>query len=116
MENIIIPAVVAIFASIATNLIAPLWQWRIEKKRKQLEYKQNLIKKWRDGIPYYDGGGTSLITSSVYASIRPYLSIEARSSIESDRIAMVQGQMRQPFPYIIALDEISRIEKEWELL
>jgi hypothetical protein len=65
-----------------------------------------------------------VLTSSSYASLRPHLSMEAIKKIEDPTLGLVLNRGGAPseshlafrFPLKIFIDEIARIEREWNLI
>ena len=66
-----------------------------------------------------------VLSSSIYASLRPHLSKEAIKKIEDPTMGLVLNRGGVPpsesylayrFPLKIFIDEIARIEREWNLV
>jgi hypothetical protein len=102
---------------IIASLIAPWVQWAVEKRRSKLNYRQELIRKWRKEIEDLALGGKVMFGGTVtYSEIRPHLRKEVRDSLEQPRTFRVPNEARgDNADKAILLDEVARIEKEWGL-
>jgi hypothetical protein len=109
----------------AGGLITIYAQWGIEKRRQKLQARRDLIAKWRlELIPALTStSGTSSAASGskyafmdleAYSSLHPHLSAALRNKLEDGVIRINMGGL--PFPRVAIMDEIARIEKEWQLI
>ena len=117
LTKLIIPAVTGLIAGAIGSLVAPWINWRIEKKRKSIEYKQALIK----DVRYLVDTAESLekiLSSSLWGFIHAHLTKDERHSVSSGRIVHASDWS--------GMDELSmrkqkigvmlyRLEKEWNL-
>jgi hypothetical protein len=104
-----------------TGLLAIWYNWRIEKERQRLTRRRELVDSWRSELLHdwnrWDhltdlGQLTAAITNTAaYASLRPHLSQEFRSRLEG-RQRMLGGG----YPRTHLIEEIGRIEREWNLV
>ena len=117
LTKLIIPAFVGLIAGAIGSLIAPWIHWRIEKKRKSIEYKQSLIKEARHLVDSSDSI-EQILSSSLWGFISANLSKEEKSAVSDSR--------RIDLPAWPGLDALAgrkqaisvmlhRLEKEWNL-
>ena len=116
----VIGGVAGLLAGAIASLIAPWVNWGIEKKRKQLEHRQALIKRWRMVLAHPHFAREHMMRDSDYGALEPLLSAEARTQIGrpfTSHIA-VRGGHGGPgeADHTLLLREIARIEREWGLV
>ncbi len=112
--QVVIPAISGLVSGAIASLVAPWVQWRIERKREKLAYKKEMIRRWREFLDR-DFDETEFSGTAVYSEIRPHLSSETLQSIESDRITIRLGRGGDVIRSLV-LDDITRLEKEWDLI
>ena len=112
--QVVIPAISGLVSGAIASLVAPWVQWRIERKREKLAYKKEMIRRWREFLDR-DFDETEFSGTAVYSEIRPHLSSETLQSIESDRITVRLGRGGDVIRSLV-LDDITRLEKEWDLI
>lgn len=105
-----------------TGGVAGAWlQWLIEKRRKKLDYRTELVKTWRSElIPLVPTaitvGGTepaAFTKTAVYASLRPHLTKDEIGTIEAEGPTIRIGRDIVRRTLIAA---IARIERKWKLV
>ena len=122
---------------VAAGLFSPWANWGIEKRKQRLQRRRELIAGWRlELIPMVASSQDSpeiwtgpkqakVLSSPLYASLRPHLSKEAIKKIEDPTMGLVLSRGGAPpsgsywahrFPLKIFVDEIARIEREWKLV
>ena len=111
--------------------------WGIDKRKHRLQRRRELITGWRlELIPMVASSQDSpeiwagpkqakVLSSPFYASLRPHLSQGAVKKIEDPTMGLVLNRGGVPpsesylayrFPLKIFIDEIARIEREWNLV
>ncbi len=115
--NIIVPAIIGFLTGVLGTLFAPWVNWGIEKRRKKLEYRQELIKSWRKDIDENKG---EIRETATYAAIRVYLLPEEIQRLEppsiGSKITIHLDSRGTDHKKLILLDAVTRIEKEWKLV
>jgi hypothetical protein len=122
---------------VAVGLFSPWAYWGIEKRKKRLQRRRELVTGWRleiipmvassqDLLEIWAGPKQAkVLTSPSYASLRPHLSKEAIKKIEDPTMGLVlnrggalpsESHLAYRFPLKIFIDEIARIEREWDLV
>jgi len=104
----------------AAGLFSSWASWGIENRRQKLSNRRELVQLWRSAlIPMFSNRKRGwneikpeLTASIAYSSLRPQLSHEALSMIETDRTPYV-GEDRY---LTLFINEIGRIEREWHLV
>jgi hypothetical protein len=110
----IVPAVCGLIAGALGSLIAPWVQWGIEQRREKLKYRRNLVEKWRNYIENnFDKG--KINDSVLYSELRPHLSKASRDAVEGSTLTIRSGRGGNVVKSLL-LDDIKRIEKEWDLI
>ena len=89
-------------------------KWGIEKKKMKIEYKQRLIKRWREYIDSYFVQ-TEFNDTVMYSEMRPHLSERTLNAIEKREIRSRPGRGGNIVKSLV-LDDIARLEKEWDLI
>lgn len=107
----------SIFGAIA-SLLAPWSHWGVEKRRGRLEAKRQMIVDWRAAIEQRRGDIKSFRETPSYASLRNHLPEELIQRFESKERVIHKGGRYAGLDYFAVrlLDEIARLEHEWELV
>lgn len=80
------------------------------------EYRRDRIRCWRDAIEGHDWD-TAFGATAWYTEVRPHLKPEIVAQIEAPRTFTVPAEGRGgPAVKYMLLDEVSRIEREWDLI
>ena len=80
------------------------------------KYRRDRIGKWRQAVENHDWR-TPFGATAWYAEVQPHLEPELRRMIETPRMFIVGSEMRDdPAVRYMLLDEISRLEIEWDLI
>ena len=109
----------------AGGIITIYGQWGIEKRRQKLQARREIVSEWRKTLiplliakPETSVGGSAskhtFMDHESYASLRPHLKPELVRKLESSTIHVVLGG--PPFPRNEIIEEIARIEREWQLI
>ena len=114
--DIILTALVGLVGGVIGSLIAPWVQWAVEKRRRQVEYRRELIQSWRAEIEAFDHEANNFGDTAAYSAIRSHLRSEVREAVEKPRTFYVGGGRGDMVKKHKLLDEVARIEKEWELV
>jgi hypothetical protein len=116
-------------------IVAPHVNWGIEKRKQKLEYRRQLIKSWRNMITWvafeYEHRTEEdnrtfvevLQNKEDFFSLRPHLSARAKDFINAAAESRaITGPETKHFanptaPFVATfVNEIARIEKEWNLV
>jgi hypothetical protein len=116
-----------------TSLVAPLVNWKTERKRIDCEhknelekldrqreldertYKRGLILKWRMGIATASPSDLrSALTAGWFEELRPFLSDDVIARFSEPRAVYVAPETPRGFKDVLAA-EVDRIEREWGL-
>ena len=135
--DIVLQYVLPSALGVVAGLFSPWANWGIEKRKQRLQRRRELIAGWRlELIPMVASSQDSpeiwagpkqakVLSSPLYASLRPHLSKEAIKKIEDPTMGLVLNRGGAPpseshlayrFPLKIFIDEIARIEREWNLV
>jgi hypothetical protein len=116
--NWLVPALLGFTGGIIGSLIVPWVQWAIEKRRGKFEYRQEMIKTWREGIDNFNWTDDDFGNSSIYGAIRPHIKPDMIEKFEAQRTFHVppDGGRGTNLQKQWASDEVARIENEWGLL
>jgi hypothetical protein len=116
VEHIVIPIVTGL-VGLVTGLAVPWVKWEIEKRRDQRAQRKKIIEEWRTAVEATDGDLNVLGDGAAYSSLRPLLTAEVRQQVENPRLLIVAdgrgtsvNSKKQKL-----FDEITRIEREWNL-
>jgi hypothetical protein len=112
--QVVIPAISGLVSGALGSLVAPWINWRIEKKREKLAHKRELIRRWREFLSK-DFDQLEFSGTAVYSEIRAHLSGATLESIESNKITVRLGRGGNVIRSLV-LDDIARLEKEWDLI
>lgn len=108
-----------------SGLVAIWYRWRVEREREKLKRRRELIDIWRkelltdwDATIRIGGRNTTyaFMERPAYWSLRNHLSPSFRSQIESTAPAIRVGSNPALHPRTELSEEISRIEREWNLV
>ncbi|PIU56054.1 MAG: hypothetical protein COS87_03310 [Chloroflexi bacterium CG07_land_8_20_14_0_80_45_17] len=110
--TLLLPAILGLIAGVIGSLVAPWVHWGIEKRRQKINYRRQLIKEWREEI---DFDLSSFENKALYSSLRPHLSKETINAIEGNEITIRMGRKGDVIKGLL-LDDIAKIEKEWDLI
>jgi hypothetical protein len=135
--DIVLPYVLTFALGVAAGLFSPWAYWGLQKRKQRLHGRRELVTAWRhelipmvassQDLPEIWGGPkqAKVLSSPCYASLRPHLSKEAIKKIEDPTLGLVLNRGGAPpseshlayrFPLKIFIDEIARIEREWNLV
>src|SRR6476620_2870049 len=123
---------------VAVGLFSPWAYWGFQRRKLRLQRRGELVTGWRlELIPMVASSSQHLpeiwagqkqakvLSSPIYASLRPHLSKAAIKKIEDPTMGLVLNRGGAPpgeshlaylFPLKIFIDEIARIEREWNLV
>lgn len=101
-----------------SSLVAPWANWQIDKHRKKLEYKRELIARWRDmlgsvltNMKHNQGKGYywfQIENHPTFTSLRPHLKTE---SWEEMRTLNDEHEC-----HLFLVKKVGEIEKKWDLI
>lgn len=109
-------AVGGLGTGIVASLLAPWVQWAVEKRRFQLERRQELVDDFRQALADHEGDIREFGGSPEYAALRPYMDPEVVEEWEDHRKFFVTGHRHTEPRRHMLLDEVTRIEQEWGLV
>ena len=95
-------------------MVGYIIKWGIEKKKMKIEYKQRLIKRWREYINS-DFAQIKFNDTVIYSEMRPRLSEITLNAIEKRSIDIRPGRGGNIVKSLV-LDDIARLEKELNLI
>lgn len=129
LDTRIIPAFLGLLAGAISSLIAPWVHWGIEKRKLKLKAREDLIRQAREALECGNHTNEEFRHLSVYSRIRPFLSPQAIEAVEGDpsegapfsqevvHIVMGNGRHSGVNPFRAqVLDELTELEKKWELV
>ncbi len=89
-----------------------------EEKRQELQKRrQERIEEWRSVIRNLDSGAVGFADTDTYSQMKPYLRPEVIKMLEAPRTMTVGIESRGNFANRhTLLDEVTRIEREWDLI
>jgi hypothetical protein len=107
------------------GLLTPFGQWGIEQRRQRLQARRDLVSTWRKTLipllnaePQAEVGTAgyryAFMQNENYASLRPHLRPEVVKQLEGQTVHVVVGDI--PFPRTLIVEEIGRIERQWNLV
>jgi hypothetical protein len=125
MSDTLIAAIVGAVAGIITgsigSLFAPWANWGIEKQKQKLAHRRELVAKWREMVAETSkqtGVNAELYIHSHkdYYSLLPHLRKEGIKA----RTEAIRAVSVKPYPILpilmLILEDIDRIEREWDLV
>ncbi|WP_345525115.1 hypothetical protein [Nocardioides endophyticus] len=109
MTDAIWVALIGVIAGAVGSLAAPWAQWGIEKRRERLTHRRALVSTWRAGLSSWE---MALRRGDEHEHFASYMTTEWYLSLQPH----VAGQLAsaQDVTDFLA-DEISRVEREWDL-
>ena len=136
--NTVLQYVLPFALGVAVGIAGPWAYWGFQKRKLRRQRRGELVTGWRlELIPMVASSSQDLpeiwagpkqakvLSSPIYASLRPHLSKEAVKKIEDPTMGLVLNRGGAPpseshvayrFPLKIFIDEIARIEREWDLV
>lgn len=120
LSKIITPAIVGLLSGALGSLLAPWIHWGIEKRREDRKKKQDLINLWRRYIARSFKWDIFRDTVT-FSQMKPYLSdniikeLDPTEEGESPTVHM-RSVIGEDTLKKRLLDEITAIEKQWELI
>ena len=118
ISDTILVACIGLVSGAIGSLIAPWVKWRIEKRKLIHNRRVELIDNWRSFIEDFDFDNKNFGNTSVYAAMKPYMDVEVIKKFEAQRTLYVTpdgGRGEKLFKHW-ASDQVSKIEKDWELV
>lgn len=117
MEQYVIPALIGLLGGVVGSLIAPWVHWRIEKRRLLYQSRLEFVRAARELLSQ-PPERSELRNAPVYSRLRPYLSDLTREIVESETIhVQIGGRGGGANNYVPSmLDDIRKLEEEWELI
>ena len=117
----IVAAVSAIFGGLLTSVFAPLIKDRLDRRTAELARKRALIEEWRKMLLQVDEAakstgnvGRQLQTHAKFPSLEPHLTEAGRKVVYAANRTVIGGSALA-HPTRVLLEEVARIEKQWEL-
>lgn len=111
----VIGGVAGLASGVVASVIAPWASWRIEKKRRELDRKYELLDRWRTGISEFDSENyKGAFGTEWYETLRPYLSPAVLALTERPRTVVVDPGTGRALRNRFA-EEVDRIEHHWKL-
>jgi hypothetical protein len=110
--TLLLATILGFIAGVIGSLVAPWVHWGIEKRRQKMNYRRQLIKEWREEI---DFDVADFPNKARYSSLRPHLSKETIDAIEGNEITIRMGRKGDVIKGLL-LDDIAKIEKQWDLI
>jgi hypothetical protein len=118
MKEAIISLVSAVIGFIS-GLLVPWVKWEIEKRRRQYDYRKELIAKWKKNLEaaefHSPEGRKAFGSSSEYSSLRAHMTKDVIGRFEAPRTIYAGGGRGDDVRKQMLLDEVSRLEKQWGL-
>jgi hypothetical protein len=103
-----------------SGLLVPWIKWQVEKRKEQLAYRKDAIKSWRLAIESLEfevaDARSNFMSTAAYSSLRAHMSPDAIKKMESPRTVYVAGGRGGHVRNQLLLDEVTRLEKEWQLV
>lgn len=123
---------------VVVGMFSPLAYRGFQERKQRIQRRRELVNGWRlELIPMVASSSPDLpeiwagpkqakvLSSPIYASLRPHLSKEAIKKIEDPTMGLVlnrgdvspsESHLAYRFPLKIFIDEIARIERDWKLV
>lgn len=114
----VLVALIGLVSGTIGSLVAPWVNWGIEKRRLKLERRAKQIVEWRQFIEQFDFSKENFRATTTYAAMRPFMEVESRKLFEAQRTYFVppDGVSDVDLHKLAASDEVSKIERKWELV
>ena len=115
----LIGAVSGLISGTIASLVAPWVRWGIEKKRARNESRRALLAEAREYVTSHLFGGATFAAKPIYRRLKPHLISELVETIENYEEVLDRQDEPGKFPRLFreeVLDEISRLERKWELI
>jgi hypothetical protein len=124
MEEKIILALIGLISGVIGSMFAPWANWGIEKRRKKLEHRKELVAKWREMVAEVaaQAGQDAEKFNSIVQNHKDYFSLapHMKFGIPARELGRIHAELAQKLlwnPHVIYfISEISRLEKEWDLV
>lgn len=113
--EIVVPFVTAVLGFLG-GLLAPWVKSRVAESERRAEYRRRQVKAWRDAILDFEVWNNGFGSTPEYSSLRPHMHPEVVAKFEAPRTIYVGGGRGEDVRKHMLLDEITRIEKEWNLI
>jgi hypothetical protein len=114
---ILLQSVLPAVLTFVVGLSLPWVRWSVEKRRKLLNYRMELIKTWRENIEAFDFESSKYGDTGWYGAMRQHMDTKKRRDLESGRVFYVPAEGRgDDWRKHVLLDEVARIEKKWGLV
>ena len=118
----IVGGIAGIIAGGLSSIVAPWANWRIERKRQQIEERSQAIRRWREMIMgwrfYADHnrpGQLYLERQVGWVSLEPHLKPAVLHNVGRYRGREITRQERDEFVDFM-LVEVAKLEKKWKLV
>jgi hypothetical protein len=98
------------------GLLAPWIKWEVVKREQRTEYRRRQVKAWRDAISDFAVWNNGFGSTPEYSSLRAHMRPEIIAKFEAAHTFYVPGGRGDDVRKHMLLDEIARIEKEWNLV
>jgi hypothetical protein len=83
----------------------------------KIEYRRDRVRRWREAVEAFDFRNESFGSTVWYSELRPHLQEGIVKRIEAPRTYIVPAEKRgESAEKYTLLDEIARIEGEWDLI
>lgn len=118
-ETIVTSIVVSLGTGLFASLAAPWAHWGVEKRKVKMESRKKLLEECRFFATKFPNQKEKFRATSSYSQIKPYLSKKLIQFIESESIIVVMGEGRGSGVNHFSsdlLDEIQKIERDWDLI
>lgn len=106
----------AIVGGISASIVAPLVFYFIEMHRTKQSTRLKRIEAWRAAIDGFDFENFDFGDTAIYAAMRPFMDNDAIQKFEADGVMYVSGGRGDDVLKQCALDQVSKIEKNWNLI
>lgn len=116
--NALIAGSVGLVTGAIGSLIAPWIQWGVEKKRKKHDRRVELISQWRQILMSPEFSREAIINHPLYGPLRDRLNEKIRREIErpANHFVVTLYSPINSRDRNLVLQEVARIEKEWDLI
>ena len=111
--NVVVPAVAGLVAGAIASLVAPWVQLAVEKRRELVRSRREKLARWREEI--LSVSDTEINDTVSYSEARPFLKEEIVRALEGGEIPVRRGRGKNLLRDLV-LDDLSRVEREWDLV